>query len=87
MLKAAGEDSVEAAREPVEAVFSNGTTPRDWEESVIINLFKGKGEALERGNYCGLKLIDQAMKLRESDGYPDSSNGGHRRHAVQFHPR
>ena len=65
MLKAAGEEGVEAARELVEAVFCNGTTPRDWEESFIINLYKGKGEALDRGNYRGLKLTDQAMKLTE----------------------
>ena len=30
-----------------------------------MNLYKGKGEALDRGNYRGLKLTDQAMKLLE----------------------
>ena len=88
MLKAAGEEGVEVARELVETVICNGTTPKDWEESYIINLFEGKGEALDRRNFRGLKLTDQAMKLtRESDGHPDTSNGGHQRHAVQFHTR
>ena len=36
---------------------------KDWEESFILNLYKGKGEALDRGNYRGLKLTDQVMKL------------------------
>ena len=30
-----------------------------------MNLYKGKGDALERGNYRGLKLTDQVMKLLE----------------------
>ena len=39
--------------------------PSDWEESFILNLYKGKGEALDRGSYCGLKLTDEVMKLLE----------------------
>ena len=33
--------------------------------SFIVNLFKGKGDALSRGNYRGLKLQEQAMKILE----------------------
>ena len=39
--------------------------PADWEESFILNLNKGKGGALDHGNYHGLKHTDQAMKLLE----------------------
>jgi hypothetical protein len=46
-------------------IFSEGVTPRDWEESYIINLYKDKGDALDRGSYQGIKLTDQAMKLME----------------------
>jgi hypothetical protein len=53
-------------RHPTKKTFSEGVNPRDWEESCIINLYKGKGDALERGSYQGLKLTDQAMKLMES---------------------
>ena len=31
----------------------------------IISLYKGKGDALERGNYRGLKLTDQVLKVVE----------------------
>ena len=65
MLKAAGEKGVELVRKVAEAVFNSGMTPVDWEESFILNLYKGKGEALHCGNYHGLKLIDQVMKLLE----------------------
>ena len=37
--------------------------PADWEGSFIINLYKGKGDALERGNNRGLKLLDHVMKV------------------------
>ena len=65
MLKAAEEEGIELVRQPVEAVFRSGEIPKDWEVSYILNLFKGKGKALERGNYSGLKLTDQVMKLAE----------------------
>ena len=39
--------------------------PKDWEESYIINLYKGKGDALVRGNYRGLKLLEHVMKVLE----------------------
>ena len=59
-LKAAGEEGIELTRDLVEEVFSTGVIPKDWEESIILSLYKGKGEALDRGNYRGLKLTDQA---------------------------
>ena len=65
MLKAAGEEGVELVRQLTEAVFSCGVIPSDWEESFILNLYKGKGEVLDHGNYHGLKLTDQVMKLLE----------------------
>ena len=39
----------------------NGVIPSDWEDSFIIDIYKGKGDALERGNYRGLKLLDHVM--------------------------
>ena len=65
MLKATGDEGIERMRQIADAVITEGVIPKDWEESYIINLYKGKGEALERGNYRGLKLTDQAMKTLE----------------------
>ena len=63
MLKAAGEEEV---KQLTEADFSCGVMPSsDWEESFNLNLYKGKGEALDRGNYGGLKLTNQVIKLLE----------------------
>ena len=56
---------IELLTELTEVVFCNGVIPTDWQESFILNLYKGKGDALERGNYRDLKLTDQVMKLLE----------------------
>ena len=43
----------------------NGKIPEDWEMSLILNLYKGKGDALDTGNYRGLKLTEHVMKVIE----------------------
>ena len=45
----------------VENIVSEGCIPTDWQESFSVNLYKGKGDALNRGNYRGLKLIEQVI--------------------------
>ena len=40
-----------------------GKVPSDWEQSFIVYLYKGKGDALERGNYHDLKLTERVMKV------------------------
>ena len=59
MLKPVGE----AGEIEVEDIISEGCIPTDWQESFNVNLYKGKGDALNRGNYRGLKLIAQVMKV------------------------
>ena len=63
MLAASGEKGVDLLTRLTECVFSNRVIPTDWQESFILNLYKGKGNTLERGDYRGLKLTDQVMKL------------------------
>ena len=50
MLKATGEVGIELMTELTEVVFCNCVIPTDWQESFILNLYKGKVDALERGN-------------------------------------
>ena len=49
----------------INSINSDRKMPKDWEESYIINLYKGKGDALVRGNYRGLKLLEHVMKVLE----------------------
>ena len=65
MLKAIGDEGVAPARQMKEVVVSCSMIHYDWEESFILNLFKGKGGALDHGNYHDLKLTDQIVKLLE----------------------
>ena len=41
--------------------------PADWSHSMIVSLFKGKGDMLGRSNYCGLKLTDHVLKVIERE--------------------
>ena len=65
MLKATGDEGIQLMKELCQLVVNGKGIPSDWEESYIKNLYKGKGDALDRGNYRGLKMTDQAMKLSE----------------------
>ena len=65
MLKPVGEAGTVEVRDLIEDIISEGCIPTNWQESFIVNLYKGKGDALNRGNYRGLKLIEQVMKVLE----------------------
>ena len=56
---------VSMIHDPAAAIICDGKIPSDWEQSFIVCLCKGKGDALERGNYCSLKLTEQVMKVLE----------------------
>ena len=65
MLKPVGEAGTVEVRDLIEDIILEGCIPTNWQESFIVNLYKGKGDALNRGNYRGLKLIEQVMKVLE----------------------
>ena len=39
--------------------------PDEWRRSVLVPLYKGKGDIKECGNYRGIKLMSHTMKLWE----------------------
>ena len=63
MLKAAGEDGTRWMTELCNAVVRDGKIPEDWSRSWLVNVYKGKGDALECGSYRGIKLVERAMKI------------------------
>ena len=65
MIRAAGDMGTSMIHDLAAAIIRNGKVPIDWEQSFIVYLYKGKGDALERGNYRGLKLTEQVMKVLE----------------------
>ena len=65
MLIAGGESCMKVVADLINSIIRDRKVPKDWEESYIINLYKGKGDALVRGNYRGLKLLEHIMKVLE----------------------
>ena len=63
MLKPVGEAGAIKVHDLIEENISEGCLQTDWQESYIVNLFQGKGNALNRGNYRVLKLIEQVIKV------------------------
>ena len=64
-MNASGEAGVELFTELFNNIVKEEKVPSDWEMSIIINCFKGKGDAVERGNFRGLKLLEHLMKVFE----------------------
>ena len=65
MLKASGDTGVWLVTELINSIIKEELIPEDWHKSIIVNLFKGKGDSLDAGNYRGLKMLDQVMKVFE----------------------
>ena len=65
LIRAAGDMGASMIRDLAVAIIRDGKVPSDWEQSFIVCLYKGKWGALERGNYRGLKLTEQVMKILE----------------------
>ena len=65
IILAGGDDIILAITHLINCIIADNKIPDDWCLSYIINCYKGKGDALLRGNYRGLKLLDQVMKNME----------------------
>src|SRR3989441_2752155 len=65
MLKAAGEAGVKWVTDTCNEVVRSGVVPVDWKRSWMVNVYKGKGNALECSSYRGIKLLDHVLKALE----------------------
>ena len=63
MMKGSGDAGISLITELFNSLIQQKTIPKDWEMSFIMNFYKGKGDATERGNYRGLRLLEHCMKL------------------------
>ena len=65
MLKASDELGVEWMTDLCNVIVRDGKIPDDWKNSLLVPVFKGKGDPLECGSYRAIKLLEQAMKVVE----------------------
>ena len=62
MVKAVGEVGVDMITDLVNQIIAEWVIPVEWENGIFRNFYKGKGDALDRGNYRELKLTNQILK-------------------------
>ena len=63
MLKASSDIYSKMIADLTNSIIRDNTMPNEWNDSIIISLYKGTGEALDRGNYRGLKLREHTLKV------------------------
>ena len=61
MIGAVGDMGASMIRDLAAAIIRDDKVPSDWEKIFIVCLYKGKGDALEIGNYGGPKLTEQVL--------------------------
>ena len=65
MLKAAGDAGTMWITDICNRVVREGRIPEDWCKSWMVNVYKGKGDALECGSYRGIRLLEHVLKVLE----------------------
>ena len=65
MIVASGEIGVKVMMKLCQHVLDSRGMPDEWKTSVIVPIFKGKGDAMSCGSYRGVKLLEHAMKFVE----------------------
>ena len=65
MIKALGREGEEWMKDLLRAIWEEEEMPRDWEESLMIYIFKQKGDIMECGNHRGIKLTEHGLKVLE----------------------
>ena len=65
IIFASGEIGVKVMMELCQHVLDGRGMPDEWKTSVIVPIFKGKGDVMSCGSYKGVKLLEHAMKIVE----------------------
>ena len=65
MIVASGEIGMKVLMELCQRILDGREMPDEWKTSVIVVIFKGKGDAVSCGSYTEVKLLEYAMKIVE----------------------
>ena len=63
--KSLGEEGVDMLLDLLQKIFEQEKMPEEWRDSVIVPIFKEKGNIQDCGNYRGIKMISHTMKIWE----------------------
>ena len=64
-IKASGVVGVRVITEIANRILNGQGVPDDWTQSVLVPLYKGKGDVRDCGAYRGVKLLEHGMKVVE----------------------
>lgn len=65
MIKAAESIGVDGLTDLCNVIVSEGHIPEDWKSSLLIPVYKGKGDPMDCGSYRAIKLLEHSMKVVE----------------------
>ena len=65
MIVASGKIEVKVMMELCQRVLNGRGMPAEWKTSVIVSIFKEKGDVMSSGSYKEVKLLQYAMKIVE----------------------
>ena len=65
MIQATGDTGTQWILDLCNGIVKEGRIPEDWKSSVVLPIYKGKGDPMECGSYRGIKLLEHAMKVVE----------------------
>ena len=65
MMKAAGGFGSRWTTDLINNIVKEGCIPDDWRKSILVPVYKGKGDQLVCGSYRAIKLLEQPMKVLE----------------------
>ena len=46
-------------------IVKEGCIPNDWRKSILVPVYKGKGDPLMCGSYRAIKLLEHPMKVHD----------------------
>ena len=65
MMKAASGFGSRWMTDLINNIVKEGYIPDDWRKSILVPVYKGKGDPLVCGSYRAIKLLEQPMKVLE----------------------
>ena len=65
MIQTTGDIATQWILDLCNGIVKERSIPEDWKSSVVLPIYKGKGDPMECGSYRGIKLLEHAMKVVE----------------------
>ena len=65
MIQATGDIGTQWILDLCNGIVKEGSILEDWKSSVVLPIYKGKGDHMEGGSYIEIKLLEHATKVVE----------------------